>query len=504
MALQSVRFAGVPELEACAVDHAAHLLHGHNGHHVALVQEALVDLGEDLGAGGADGVYGDDTSRAVTSYKTARGILNASGAIDAVVGKLTIAALDDEIAAHDATLPVHDGSTSPPVDGEVDLAGVPEPAVNALLGRVAAGTVVEVDAEGVTSTRLGTAADAGTTELLVGVARAVAGALGADPEPSRSALVGILPQVAGSGVAAFPDVVGTVLARLPLLAVMPVGASLLGDLLAQVSSPHVPARDLTKPQALAIAAAAHAAGVITMTPAPVLDAAGAVVSPVATEPVSIGSTIGPVTFRTVAFGDRSRPPGTPMGYDPVTTSLLALDVRHLVGLLRLADHLHRSGGVTEIHHVGISGARDPRGDCHRQGRAIDLVGLRGVAADTPYTLTILNDWGRRSVPNLAHPTRPRLPDWPPGSRTLEYRLTSLPDADGFARRVFAELYAFFTAEYQDRTAGPGQTEPASVIGTSSFVMHPDHPTSAPGTKHGREAHANHYHAQIGPTGKQAP
>jgi hypothetical protein len=38
----------------------------------------------------------------------------------------------------------------------------------------------------------------------------------------------------------------------------------------------------------------------------------------------------------------------------------------------------------------------------------------------------------------------------------------------------------------------------------SFMMNPDHPTSAPGTKNGREAHGGRIHFQIGPTATQAP
>ncbi len=70
MPLNPVRFSGVPELEACAVDDAAHLTIGSSGSFVALVQQALIDLGETLGPAGADGDYGPATAAAVTSYKT--------------------------------------------------------------------------------------------------------------------------------------------------------------------------------------------------------------------------------------------------------------------------------------------------------------------------------------------------------------------------------------------------------------------------------------------------
>ena len=48
-------------------------------------------------------MYGPDTEAAVTSYKTARNILNFAGLIDPIVGKKTIAALDVEIERFDAS-----------------------------------------------------------------------------------------------------------------------------------------------------------------------------------------------------------------------------------------------------------------------------------------------------------------------------------------------------------------------------------------------------------------
>jgi peptidoglycan hydrolase-like protein with peptidoglycan-binding domain len=101
MALISRRFAGVSELEACAVDDNAHLLSGSEGPHVALVQQALIDLGEPIESG-ASGTYGPDTEAAVMAYKAHRQILNFAGQIDPIVGKKTIAALDAEIERFDA------------------------------------------------------------------------------------------------------------------------------------------------------------------------------------------------------------------------------------------------------------------------------------------------------------------------------------------------------------------------------------------------------------------
>jgi hypothetical protein len=117
-----------------------------------------------------------------------------------------------------------------------------------------------------------------------------------------------------------------------------------------------------------------------MTPAPKLDASGAVTSPAPTATVGVASTIAGVDFKFVAFADKRSPKGMAYGAVP----LLALDVRNLVGVIRLARHLAATFGVTEVHHAGISGANDPNGDCHRQGRACDFVGSAGTFQGTAF------------------------------------------------------------------------------------------------------------------------
>jgi hypothetical protein len=185
IALISQRFAGVVELEQCAVDDNAHLTVGSNGPHVALVQQALIDLGEPVGADGADGGYGPATAAAVSSYKAQRGIVNSSGQIDAVVGKLTIAALDDEIAAADAQVsPCLDDRF---VGDSVDLGNVPEPAINALLGVAGIGPLVEVDADGAPSVLLAMESSPEVADAVGGLVGAAVGMFSDnDPEPSRA------------------------------------------------------------------------------------------------------------------------------------------------------------------------------------------------------------------------------------------------------------------------------------------------------------------------------
>lgn len=66
--LTSPRFAGDPILEAC-YDDEARLTKGAQGESVRKVQQALIDLGYDLGPTGADGIYGDFTWNAVKKFK---------------------------------------------------------------------------------------------------------------------------------------------------------------------------------------------------------------------------------------------------------------------------------------------------------------------------------------------------------------------------------------------------------------------------------------------------
>lgn len=66
--LTSPRFAGDLKLEAC-FDDEARLTKGDTGDSVTKVQQALVELGYDVGPAGADGIYGQKTWNAVKTFK---------------------------------------------------------------------------------------------------------------------------------------------------------------------------------------------------------------------------------------------------------------------------------------------------------------------------------------------------------------------------------------------------------------------------------------------------
>jgi hypothetical protein len=102
MGLKSKFFQGDPKLEACLINDAAHITPGASGNHVSKIQQAILSLqdGEDIDDGECtNSVYGPSTAAAVLAYKKKRKIINLSyeTQADNIVGKMTIAALDDEI-----------------------------------------------------------------------------------------------------------------------------------------------------------------------------------------------------------------------------------------------------------------------------------------------------------------------------------------------------------------------------------------------------------------------
>lgn len=97
MSLQSPLFHGEPKLEATAISDAAHIVPGARGEHVRRIQLALIRL--DGATIEADGIYGPATAAAVLAFKKKRNIVNRGyqTKADNIVGKMTIAALDEEL-----------------------------------------------------------------------------------------------------------------------------------------------------------------------------------------------------------------------------------------------------------------------------------------------------------------------------------------------------------------------------------------------------------------------
>jgi hypothetical protein len=102
MPLVSEHFKDNDRLQKCLVEDRYHVLHGDRGEHVALIQAALIRLGEGVVSASeldAD-FYGHSTANAVLGYKQRYNIINPKyqTKADNIVGKMTIKKLDDDMA----------------------------------------------------------------------------------------------------------------------------------------------------------------------------------------------------------------------------------------------------------------------------------------------------------------------------------------------------------------------------------------------------------------------
>jgi peptidoglycan hydrolase-like protein with peptidoglycan-binding domain len=93
MPFRSRRFSGNPRLETAAMNNPP-FHKGASGDGVAVVQQALVDLGYPMPittawSGKADGIYGDETVKSVSEFQKDEGLSR-----DGVAGRDTITRLD--------------------------------------------------------------------------------------------------------------------------------------------------------------------------------------------------------------------------------------------------------------------------------------------------------------------------------------------------------------------------------------------------------------------------
>lgn len=101
MPLVSLLLRDEPRLQACLVADAAHVVPGATGRHVSLIHKVLLVL-EKATISAAElrsGLYGPTTTAAVLAYKRKRGIVNRAyqATADNIVGKMTIAKMDNEV-----------------------------------------------------------------------------------------------------------------------------------------------------------------------------------------------------------------------------------------------------------------------------------------------------------------------------------------------------------------------------------------------------------------------
>ncbi|VFU09795.1 peptidoglycan-binding domain-containing protein [Methylocella tundrae] len=101
MSLESKLFRGDAKLEAAARQDSAHVLLGASGAHVLKIQSALMLLDDaKIDSGETEqSSYGSSTAAAIKAYKEKRSIINHSyqTQADNIVGKMTIASLDQEM-----------------------------------------------------------------------------------------------------------------------------------------------------------------------------------------------------------------------------------------------------------------------------------------------------------------------------------------------------------------------------------------------------------------------
>jgi hypothetical protein len=110
MPLQSNLFRSDQKLQACLLHDSAHVTPGSVGDHVNKIQTALMILDKlDIEPSERSAKrYGPSTAAAVLSYKKKRNIINRSyqTQADNIVGKMTIASLDNEMMARERSTTV--------------------------------------------------------------------------------------------------------------------------------------------------------------------------------------------------------------------------------------------------------------------------------------------------------------------------------------------------------------------------------------------------------------
>jgi hypothetical protein len=109
MGLRSNLFRGDPKLEAAAISDPAHIMMGAAGQHVGKIQQALIQLDRVVIDRGElqSSRYGPSTANAVLSYKKKRNIINRTyqSQADNIVGKMTMAALDQDMVRLESASP---------------------------------------------------------------------------------------------------------------------------------------------------------------------------------------------------------------------------------------------------------------------------------------------------------------------------------------------------------------------------------------------------------------
>lgn len=239
------------------------------------------------------------------------------------------------------------------------------------------------------------------------------------------------------------------------------------------------ARDMTLEQARDVVVELHRDGLVTLRsgfePKFREDDEGncTLIAPAAAK-MPIGSKVAGIPFKILE------------GSGAVESYMSDVDPRLVVGLVRFTEMLKSKWNATAILHTGI----------HVEGRGFDFFCAVLPDGDAEQRVCVLEDWGRRKVPKSAGSSEvSESTDWPTTTSNTSYRLNVSGSSNDNAQ-FFLDVYNLFVAEFYDVDECGSRSE----IGQGSHIMTPDHPTSKPGTKNGREAHKNHVHAEMPPTG----
>lgn len=241
------------------------------------------------------------------------------------------------------------------------------------------------------------------------------------------------------------------------------------------------ARDMTLEQARDVVVELHRDGLITLRsgfePKFKEDAEGncTLIAPAAAK-MPIGSKVAGIPFKIM------------QGSGAVESYMSDVDPRLVVGLHRFTEMLKTKWSAKAILHTGI----------HVDGRGFDFFCAVLPDGDGEQRVCVLEDWGKRKVPKSAGSTEASdSDDWPTTATETSFRLNVTGSGNDNAQ-FFQDAYNLFVAEFYD----VDECGSSSEIGGGSYIMTPDHPTSKPGTKNGREAHKNHVHAEMPPIGWQ--
>jgi hypothetical protein len=274
---------------------------------------------------------------------------------------------------------------------------------------------------------------------------------------------------------------------------------------------NIPAREMTRAQARDALLCLHRQGQVILTPEPTFKhttdpdctTACKVLQPMVNEQVGIKAVIaGSVTLKYIDTNPPFRRKDVKLGKKAGDF----LDSRYTVGVYRMAKMLRDDYGVDALLHIGMGGdSSGGRTDCHGQGRALDFGGCSVGGSD----LYIYYDWGMMPVYDMNDPEtdpakkkRLKSVEWPYKDMELLYRLEATPPGgNAQAGLIFKDVYKLATEQFNDTSKLPKPSTP-STIGQKTYIMNPDHFHSQPKTPHGREAHQNHLHIQIGDTGTE--